>query len=44
MALRFEWDNRKSDSNLRVHGVAFLEATTVFADPMSITISDPIIP
>ena len=41
MALRFEWDNRKADSNLRAHGVSFREATTVFADPLSITISDP---
>jgi uncharacterized DUF497 family protein len=41
MALRFEWDNRKADSNLRVHGMAFREATTVFAEPLSITISDP---
>ena len=41
MALRFEWDNRKADSNLRAHGVSFREATTVFADALSITISDP---
>jgi uncharacterized protein len=41
MALRFEWDNRKADSNLRAHGVSFREATTVFTDPLSITISDP---
>ena len=41
MALRFEWDNRKAESNLRAHGVSFREATTVFADPLSITIADP---
>lgn len=41
MALRFEWDKSKADSNLRAHGVSFHEATTVFADPLSITISDP---
>jgi uncharacterized DUF497 family protein len=41
VALRFEWDNRKADSNLRMHGVSFREAATVFADLMSITISDP---
>jgi hypothetical protein len=40
-ALRFEWDNRKADSNLRARGVSFREATTVPADPLSITISDP---
>lgn len=41
MALRFEWDQRKAESNLRAHGVSFREGTTVFADPLSITISDP---
>ena len=41
MALRFEWDERKAGSNLKQHGVSFREATTVFADPLSITISDP---
>jgi uncharacterized DUF497 family protein len=41
MALRFEWDNRKAESNLRAHGASFREATTVFADPLSVTISDP---
>ena len=41
MALRFEWDKRKAESNLRAHGVSFREATTVFADPLAITISDP---
>ena len=41
MALSFEWDKRKGESNLRAHGVSFREATTVFADPLAITISDP---
>ena len=41
MALRFEWDGRKAESNLRAHGVSFDEASTVFADPLSITIYDP---
>ena len=31
----------QAEWNLRVHGVSFREATTVFADPLSITISDP---
>jgi uncharacterized DUF497 family protein len=44
MAIRFEWDERKARSNLKQHGVSFREATTVFADPLSVTISDPIIP
>lgn len=41
MALHFEWDERKAESSLRAHGVSFREASTVFADPLSITISDP---
>jgi Ribonuclease toxin, BrnT, of type II toxin-antitoxin system len=44
MGLSFEWDERKAESNLRMHGVSFREATTVFADPLAITISDPSIP
>jgi hypothetical protein len=41
MALSFEWDERKAEANLKAHGVSFHEATTVFADPLSITITDP---
>lgn len=41
MAFRFSWDPRKASLNERKHGVTFLEATTAFADPLSITISDP---
>ena len=39
--LSFEWDRRKAESNLRRHGVSFVEATTVFGDALSTTISDP---
>jgi uncharacterized protein len=35
MALTFEWDARKSASNLAKHRVAFDEAVTVFADPLA---------
>ena len=41
MGLRFEWDGEKALANLRKHGVPFEEATTVFADPLSLTIADP---
>ena len=41
MALHFEWDRWKAERNVRVHKVSFREAATVFADPYSITISDP---
>jgi uncharacterized protein len=41
MALEFEWDPAKAEANLKEHGVSFDEATTVFRDTLSITISDP---
>lgn len=37
----FEWDENKARQNLVKHGVSFVEATTVFIDPLSITIDDP---
>jgi uncharacterized protein len=41
MALRFTWDPAKAATNLRDHGVSFLEAATAFADPWSATVADP---
>jgi uncharacterized DUF497 family protein len=41
MALEFEWDPAKAAANQRKHGVSFEEAATAFADPLSLTISDP---
>ena len=41
MPLTFEWDSRKARSNLAKHGVGFEEASTVFGDPLSLTIPDP---
>jgi len=41
MGLLFEWDERKSRKNLRKHGVSFDEASTIFGDPLSMTIDDP---
>ena len=41
MSLEFEWDSRKEALNRRKHGVAFEEAATAFADPRSLTVSDP---
>lgn len=41
MALVFEWDEGKAQTNLRKHGVSFEEARTVFADAVSWTIADP---
>jgi uncharacterized DUF497 family protein len=37
----FTWDSRKAQANLRKHGVSFLEAVTVFDDPLSTTKPDP---
>ena len=41
MKLNFEWDEEKAKANFKKHRVSFDEATTVFIDPLSITISDP---
>lgn len=35
MSLKFEWDRKKSISNLSKHGVSFQEALTVFGDPLA---------
>ncbi len=40
MGLLFEWDEGKSRKNLRKHGVSFDEASTIFGDPLSVTIDD----
>ena len=37
----FEWNPEKATSNLAKHGVSFEEAQSVFFDPMSLTIPDP---
>lgn len=39
--IRFEWDRKKESANWRKHRVGFTEATSVFGDPLSITVSDP---
>ena len=41
MPLRFEWDAAKARANLRKHRVSFEEASSAFADPLSLTIPDP---
>jgi uncharacterized DUF497 family protein len=42
MPLRFEWDDRKARANVAKHGVSFSEAGSVLADPLSVTIADPL--
>ena len=38
----FEWDEKKAEQNIKKHNVPFEEAATVFSDPFSITIYDPL--
>ncbi|WP_456378563.1 BrnT family toxin [Thiolapillus sp.] len=40
-SITFEWDERKSASNLKKHGVSFEEAVTVFSDDLARLIPDP---
>ena len=42
--LVFSWDRRKAQTNVRKHGVPFVEAATVFGDPLSLTVADPMSP
>lgn len=39
--MEFEWDPSKAKTNLYRHGVAFMEAATVFGDPLATTFADP---
>ena len=38
--MRFEWDPRKAEANLRTHGVSFAEAVTVLEDDFALTRDD----
>jgi len=42
MGLTFQRDKRKAAGNRRKHSVTFEEATTVFGDPLSLTVADPL--
>ena len=42
MAIHFEWDRAKADSNVRKHGVSFETAARVFADPLHVSDQDRI--
>jgi hypothetical protein len=39
--MEFEWDKRKAESNLSKHDISFLEAQTVFDDPLYVDFYDP---
>jgi uncharacterized DUF497 family protein len=38
--VKFTWDPKKAEQNLKAHGVDFREAATVFDDPLSTTFPD----
>ena len=38
--MKFTWDPRKAEGNLRKHGIAFDEAITVFGDPLAFIFDD----
>ena len=40
--VRFTWHDEKASSNARKHGVTFVEAATVFADPLAIVVEDAV--
>ena len=42
MGLSFEWDDQKAQENLSKHDVSFEECSTIFGDPRSLTIGDPV--
>lgn len=42
MSYTFDWDPAKASANLKKHGVSFEEAVTVFADPLSLNMPDPL--
>ena len=39
--MEFEWDIAKAERNESNHRVSFEEASTVFGDPLELTINDP---
>jgi len=41
MSVRFEWDSKKAEINLKKHHISFEEAKTVFYDSNALLIADP---
>ena len=39
--MQFEWDQNKAKLNYENHQIHFSEASTIFADPLELTILDP---
>jgi len=42
MKVTVEWDPAKARTNLKKHRISFEEAATVFNDPLSSTVPDPL--
>ena len=40
MQIKFQWDHVKASSNLHKHGVSFMEAESVFFDPLAAYAAD----
>ena len=38
--LKFEWDDKKNQNNIKKHGISFEEAASVFEDDESLIIAD----
>lgn len=38
----FEWNPKKAETNFKKHAVSFEEAASVFFDPLSLTVPDPL--
>lgn len=39
--MKFEWDPKKAELNVKKHGLTFEEASAVFGDPLAATVPDP---
>lgn len=39
--MEFEWDPTKAKRNFRKHGISFVEAASVFSDPLATFYEDP---
>ncbi len=42
--MRFTWDPKKAASNVKEHGVSFVEAASLFADPLAAMLEDALDP
>ncbi len=40
--MKFEWDAEKARKNHLKHGISFQRASLVFADPLALTVPDPL--